>query len=295
MTTNKKGIIITLFCYILWGALPAYWNLLTGLSSFFILCCRIVFAFVFMLVVLAVTGRLKVFRDTLKNKATMRLLLPASVFITINWGLYIWAVTNGHILDCSLGYYMNPLIAFLLAVLLFREKYTRLQLVAVALAFAGVLISLIAFGNFPVIAICLAVSFAIYGALKKKAHADPAASIAIESMLIAPFALVCALVFTPESISAVNVTDTLLLIGGGALTAIPLFLYAHAVNGIPFITVGFLQYISPSISLIYGLLSGERPSVPRIISFIFIGMGLIVFSIALILKSKKEGKGYNNG
>jgi len=288
MTNINKGISITLLCYILWGVLPVYWNLLAGFDSLFILCCRIVFAFVFMLGVLAVTGRLKAFRDTLKNKTTMRFLVPASVFITINWGLYIWAVTNGHILDSSLGYYMNPLFAFLLAVLLFREKYTKLQLVAVALAFTGVIISLIAFGSFPYIAICLAVSFATYGALKKKARADPAVSIAVESMIIAPFALIFALVFMPESISTVNITDALLLIGGGALTALPLYLYAYAVNDVPFITVGFFQYISPSLALIYGLISGERLSVPRIISFAFIGLGLLVFSIALIFKSKKD-------
>jgi len=288
MTNNKKGIAITLLCYILWGVLPVYWNLLAGVDSLFILCCRIIFAFVFMLVVLVVSGRLKAFRDTIKSKSTMRLLLPASIFITANWGLYIWAVSNGHVLDCSLGYYMNPLIAFLIAVLLFREKYTKLQLVAVALAFAGVLISLIAYGSFPVIAVCLSLSFAAYGALKKKARADPAASIAVESMIVAPFALIFSLVFMTNSIISVSLTNALLLIGGGALTAIPLFLYARAVNNVPFITVGFFQYISPSLSLIYGLISGETLSGPQIISFTFIGIGLIVFSIALILKVKKE-------
>ena len=277
-----------MLCYIMWGALPVYWNLLAGVNSLFVLCCRIIFAFIFMIVVLTVSGHLKAFRDTLKSKATMRFLLPASVFITINWGLYIWAVSHEHVLDCSLGYYMNPLIAFLIAVLLFREKYTKLQLVAVALAFTGVLISLIAYGSFPVVAVCLSLSFAIYGALKKKAQADPAASIAVESMLVAPFALIFSLVFMQNSIMAVSFPHALLLIGGGALTAIPLFLYARAVNNVPFITVGFLQYISPSLSLIYGLISGETLSGSQIISFTFIGIGLIVFSIALILKVKKE-------
>jgi len=288
MGVNKKSIVIALLCYVMWGTLPAYWNLLIGVDPLLILCCRIVFAFVFMIGVLAATGRLQVFRDTLKNKVTMSYLVPASVLITFNWGLYIWAVNNGRVLDSSLGYYMNPLIAFLLAVLLFREKYSALQLVAVALALTGVVVSLVAFGSFPVIAVCLSLSFAVYGVLKKKAHADPAASIAVESLILAPFALIFSFMFMTESIVSLSFVHVLLLIGGGALTAIPLFLYARAVNDIPFIVVGFFQYISPSLSMTYGLLSGEKPSSSQIVSFIFIGLGLVVFSIALIVNSRRE-------
>jgi len=241
-----------------------------------------------MLGVLAFTGRLQTFRDTLKNKATMRLLLPASFLVAFNWGLYIWAVNNGRVLDASLGYYMNPLLAFLLAVVIFREKYSKLQIFAVALAFTGVLISLIAYGNFPVIAVSLALSFAVYGALKKKARADPAASIAVESLIITPLALIFSLLFMTENIIAVSAVDALLLIGGGALTAIPLFLFARAVNTVPLIIVGFFQYISPSLTMIYGLITGETLTVSRIISFAFIGLGLVVFSVALVRSKNKS-------
>jgi len=239
-----------------------------------------------MMGVLIISGRVRVFKETLKNKAAMRYLIPASIMITLNWGIYIWAVNNARVLDSSLGYYMNPLIAFVLAVMIFKEKYSKLQLLAVALAFTGVIISLIAFGSIPYVAIGLSLSFAMYGVLKKKAGADPAASIAIESLIVAPVALIFALIFLQDSIAAVSSTDVLLLIGGGALTAIPLYLYARAVNDIPFITVGFFQYISPSLALFYGLISGENPSNSQIVSFVFIGLGLIVFSIALVRKSK---------
>ena len=183
---------------------------------------------------------------------------------------------------------MNPLMAFLLGVVIFREKYTKLQLVAVALAFVGVLISVIAYGSFPFISIGLSLSFATYGMLKKKAHSDPIAGIAVESMIISPIAVIVALGFMSGSIRAVGTTDMLLLIGGGAATALPLVLYAQAVNDIPFIIVGFFQYISPSLALIYGLISGEKPSSAQLVSFIFIGLGLIVFSTALIRISKSE-------
>jgi chloramphenicol-sensitive protein RarD len=240
-----------------------------------------------MICFLKASGRMQAFIDTITNKATMRYLVPAACFITVNWGLFIWAVNNGRVLDSSLGYYMNPLIAFLLGILVFREKFIKLQLVAVGLAFTGVLISLIAFGSFPIIAICLASSFAVYGMLKKKAQADPAASIAVESLVITPFALVFSMLFMTDSLISLNIPNTLLLIGGGVLTAIPLVLYARAVNDIPFIIVGFFQYISPSIALIYGLLTGETPSGAQIVSFIFIGLGLIVFSIALYKKARE--------
>jgi len=286
MTTNKKGIIIALSCYILWGILPVYWNLLSGIDSMFILCCRIIFAFVFMICLLLFSGRIKDFRDTIKNKTIMRYLIPAAVMISFNWGLFIWAVNNGRVLDSSLGYFLNPLIAFSLGVLFFREKYLKLQLVAVALAVTGVIISLVAFGSFPVVALGLASSFAVYGFLKKKAHADPAASIAVESLIITPFALAFSFIFLKDIIVAARPSEILLLVGGGILTAIPLFLYARAVNDIPFIIVGFFQYISPSLTLCYGLLTGESPSGSQIVSFIFIGLGLIVFSIALLRKSK---------
>jgi len=288
MSVNKKSIAITLSCYILWGILPAFWNLLSGVDPLFILCCRVVFAFAFMFCVLMVTGRIKTLKDTLTNKATMLYLVPAAILISSNWGIYIWAVNNGRVLDSSLGYYMNPLIAFLLGVIAFKEKYTKLQLVAVGLAFTGVIISLVAFGNFPFVAISLSLTFAVYGVLKKKAHADPAASIAVESLILVPFALAFSFVFLSDSIATVNTTSMLLLIGGGALTAIPLFLYARAVNDIPFIIVGFFQYVSPSLALAYGLITGEVPSASQIVSFIFIGLGLIVFSVALIRNAKKE-------
>jgi len=286
MKISKKSYAIVAGCYALWGVLPAYWNLLIGVNPLFVLCCRIVFTPLFTIGLLAVTGRLHVLLDTLRNKATMRFLAPASILITFNWGLYIWAVNNGRILDSSLGYYMNPLVVFLLGTIIFKEKYVKLQLVAVAMALTGVLVSVIAYGSFPYVSICLAVSFSLYGVVKKKARADPVASITVESMLMMPFALVAALVFMTDSIKAVNPTDFLLLLGGGVLTALPLIMYSSSVNAIPLIIVGFFQYISPSLAMIYGLLSGEAMSAPRIVSFVFIGLGLITFSIALIRTSK---------
>jgi len=282
MELKKKGLSIGLLCYFFWGILPAYWNLLSGVDPLLILCCRIVFAFVFTVSFLAVSGRIGLLPKTLKDRAAMRYLVPTSVLITLNWGMYIWAVNSAHILDASLGYYMNPLISFLFGMLIFREKSNRLQLAAVALAFAGVVISVIAYGSFPIVSIGLALTFAAYGALKKKAGVDPVAGITVESLIITPFALAFAFAFMPASIATAGTASFLLLVGGGVVTAIPLILYSRAVNDIPFIVVGFFQYLSPTLSLIYGLIMGETPSASQIVSFVFIGLGLVVFSVGLV-------------
>ena len=285
---TKKGIAVGVLCYTVWGLSPAYWNLLISVNSLFILCARIVFALIFMVCLLAVTGRMQVFRDTLRDKLKMRYLVPASCLITVNWGMYIWAVNSGRIFDATLGYYMNPLVAFLLGVIVFREKFSKLQLVAVALAFVGVLMSVIAFGRFPILSLSFTFTFASYGVLKKIARADPIASIAVESLLFTPLALVFAFGFMTDSVMSVNVTEVLLLIGAGIVTATPLALYSRAVNDIPYITVGFLHYISPSLALTYGFLTGARLTESQIVFFIFIGLALILFSIELIRNAKKE-------
>jgi len=288
MEIKKSSVTVCLLCYVIWGSLAAYWNLLLGVNSMLILSARVVFAFVFTFGPLLIAGRLHVFIDIIKDKATMLYLAPASVLIIFNWGIYIWAVNSGRILDASLAYYMNPLINFVFATLVFREKATRLQIAAIALAFTGVLISVIAYGSFPYVSLILALSFAGYGVIKKKAHYDPVAGVAVESLLLTPFALAFCLLFMADNIKAVSGAEALLLIGGGLVTVIPLVLYSLAVNETPYIIVGFFQYISPSIQMIYGLVRGETLSEARLFSFVFIGLGLIVFSIAVVINHKKS-------
>ena len=285
---DKKNLATALTCYILWGILPAYWNLLSDVDSLLILCCRIVFSMVLMIALLGVSGRMHVFWDAIKNRSQVRYLIPAGIIVTANWGTFIWAVNAGHVLDCSLGYYMNPLIVFALGVILFREKCTKLQLVAVAFAVIGVLISVMAYGSFPYIAVVLAVTFGVYGTLKKMAHADPVAGIVVETLVVTPFAVAAALIFKSESIGSLGAVSILLLVGGGVATAIPMVLYSTCVNKIPFIVLGFLQYISPTIALVYGLMIGETLSQSQLISFIFIGIGLVAFSAAMIVEYREK-------
>lgn len=287
MEIKKSSLAAGVLCYMIWGVLPIYWNILGGVDTMLILCFRIVFAFVFTMGLLIASGRTHVFLQTIKNRETMRYLIPASALITFSWGYYIWAVNSGRILDTSLAYYINPLISFLFGVSIFKEHSSKLQYVAVGMAFTGVLISVIAYGSFPYVSLMLALAFACYGITKKKARADPISSIAIESLIVLPLALIFTLVFLRDEVRSVGGTDLLLLIGGGAVTAIPLALYARSVNEIPYIVIGFIQYISPSMTLIYGLLSGEALSGSQAISFFFTWPALILFSIATVITHKR--------
>lgn len=254
----------------------------------FILCCRIVFSLVFIALLLWITGRLSVMKETLQNRTAMLWLIPAAALIAVNWWAYIYAVTSGHVLDSSLGYYMNPLVVFITGTLLFREKSSRLQIAAVVFAAVGVVISVVAYGSVPYIALILAFTFAAYGACKKKAAIDPVAGIGVEALLLTPFAIAYALIFKWDSIVALSLTETLILIPVGVVSSVPLILYSKGVNEVPFVVVGFLQYISPSLMLVFGLLTGETMTPARIVSFVFIGVGLALYSIGVVRQLRRE-------
>ncbi len=282
---NKKSLLIGALSYIMWGFLALYWRLLDGWNPLVILGCRILFSALFMLALLACMRRLKEVFLTFRDWSKMKYLLPAAFVITINWGVYIWAVNSGRILDASLGYYMNPLVVFALGLIVFREKVRLLSWIALALAAVGVILSTALFGVFPYAALALALSFAVYGLIKKFAHIDGLISITVETLIIAPFALLFLLIspVSRASVAAVTPLFAALLMGTGAVTAVPLVLYTRGVNGLPFTTMGFLQFISPTIQFFIGLfVYGEQLTVGRLVAFAFIWAGLIVYMFGLI-------------
>lgn len=288
---NKKSLLVGVLCYILWGSLPLYWHLLESWNPLFILACRIVFSAVFMLALLACLKKLPVVWGTFRDRAKMRWLLPAALVITVNWGTYIWAVNSGRILDASLGYYMNPLVVFALGVLVFREKSGALSWVALALAGVGVTLSAFLFGAFPYAALALAISFAVYGLLKKFAHVDGLVSITVETLLIAPLALLFLLLAPVSRTAMAQVTplSALLLIGTGAVTAVPLVLYTRGVNDLPFTAMGFLQFISPTLQLIIGLTVYKEPfNLSELVAFAFIWAGLALYMIGLFRGERRH-------
>lgn len=290
MKDRNIGLFSTIACYILWGVLPLYWHALEDLNPVFILSNRIIWSAVFTVSILLITRKFGEVKAVLRDKQKMRFVVPAAMAITINWGVYIWAVNSGHILDSSIGYYMNPLMVFAIGIVIFREKSGLIEWIALGLATVGVLIATIAYGAFPWVAIVLATSFGMYGTLKKLAGVGGITSIAVETILLAPFALLF-VAFAPashNSIAALTPLTTTLLLLTGIVTASPLILFTFGVNRLPLSTVGFLQYMSPTLQLLIGVLVfNEVITQDRIIAFVFIAVALVLYTVGMVRRSKK--------
>jgi len=293
---DKKALISTAGAYVLWGFLPLYWQLLSGYSALFVLANRIIWSAIFTITLLAINKSLPALKATLKNKNMMKFLVPASIFVTINWGIYIYAVSSGMVQDASFGYYINPLFVGAFGILLFKERCTKYDLIAFALALTGVIYLIVQFGRIPYISLALGLSFTLYGACKKTLHMDSTLSVAIETLLFTPIALLF-LIFSDvgkNAIGSLQPVHISLLIIGGMLTSIPIMLYTGGVNALPFLTVGFFQYISPTLMLIISFLQGESFQKTRIIGFVFIWIALIVFSVGMVKKYRDQKREDNN-
>jgi len=290
MKERNIGLLSTLACYILWGLLPLYWHILEDLNPIFILCNRIIWSAVFTIGILLITKKFSEVKAVFRDKTKMRYMIPAAISITINWGVYIWAVNSGHILDSSLGYYMNPLVVFAIGIALFRETSGVLDWISLGLATIGVLIATIAYGAFPWIAVVLALSFGLYGTFKKLAGIGGITSIAVETIMLAPFALAF-LLFSPAShasIALLTPLTTVLLLLTGIVTATPLILFTFGVNRLPLSTVGFLQYSSPTLQMLIGVLVfHEVLTQDRIIAFAFIAVALVLYTIGMVQRARK--------
>lgn len=213
------------------------------------------------------------------------MMLLVSLLISTNWFTFIWAINNNHILQTSLGYYINPIISILLGVIFLKEKLARAQVIAVVLAFIGVMVMTLSLGAFPYISLTLALSFGFYGLLKKKMDYAVIEGLAVETLFVTPFALIAWFYFINSDQSFVTNHATLgmwaLVVSSGIVTAVPLLLFAFTARNIPLSMMGFMQYIGPTISLLLGVLVyHEAFTVTHAISFSLIWLGLIVFSVA---------------
>ena len=287
---KNRSFFLTMLTYIIWGLLPLYWKLLSHVPAVLILCCRIMFSLVFAGAIIIISRRMGEFKALIKDRPTITKMVIASLLITANWGIYIYSVASGHTLDASLGYYMNPLVVFAASMIIFKEKTSLLQVVSICVAACGVVITLLLFGTVPITALLLAFSFAAYGSVKKFAHVDPLLGIAVETMVTAPVALIVSLSLFGDTISALTLRDRLLLMLAGPVTAVPMILYSAGVNDLDFKTVGILQYISPSLMLLIGILSGEAISPEKLIPFIAVLIALVIYSIGMLRKGKPADK-----
>lgn len=289
-----SGTLTVLATYIMWGLLPAFWNLLAGVNSVFILSQRIIWSLVFMGVILLVTRRFGEVRQVFRNKKMLITCLISGILITINWGLYIWAVNSGHVIDASMGYFIQPVVVALVGVLAFRERPSVLEWVTFGFAMAGILFLVFRSGTVLLIALALGVTFAVYGAVKKNIPIGGEASLFMETLLMTPLALA----FTVYAVGSgmegcVGVLGGwcwLLLPACGVVTSLPLLCYNLGVKKIPFYMSGILMYINPTLQFLMGLFYFREPlDHNRLYAFIFIWVG-VLFTLADKLRLMRKNR-----
>jgi len=293
---RKAGMIWTAGSYVIWGLIPIYWKLVSGVSAYEILANRVIWSFVFMVILLVLMKKLgslwQVLKDITAHPKKALALATASFLVSINWFVFIWAVNNDHIIETSMGYYINPLMSVLLGIVVLKETLSKAQILSFGLAVCGVLILTFSYGSFPWVSLSLAVSFALYGLAKKMIRMDAAIGLTIETAVATPVAL-CYLLFLSSNetlqLFSGSVQTDLLLIGGGVLTAIPLLLFGHGAQKISLYLIGFLQYIAPTMTLLLGVFVYHEPfTSSQLLSFTFIWSALVVFTFAQLKAVQKK-------
>jgi len=289
LSKNKLGLLFGVSAYSLWGAFPLYWPLLEPANPLEIVSHRAVWTLVFCLIVLAATKALKSTLVTLKRPTVAVKLFLSSLLISINWLVYIWATNNEHVVEASLGYYINPLIIIGFGVIFLKEKMRPLQWAAVSIATIGVLVLTFDYGRLPWIALALALSWGSYGLIKKQLGLGALEGLAIETFISSFFYLAYLIYIGNQGTGQFgqNWGLTLLLISAGAVTAIPLLLFNGSTNRLPFTTIGLLQYITPTLQFSIGVwvLNEDMPTA-RWIGFLIIWAALVTLAIDLIRSSR---------
>lgn len=282
----RAGIFYGLGAYFLWGILPIYWKMLESVSAMEILANRFIWSAVFVAGIIFFSGKFKNFISETKyifsSCKTAVVMLAAAITISFNWGVFIWAVEDGRIIESSMGYYINPLVSVLFGMIFLKERLDKLQLAAVFCAAIGIAIMIVKNGSLPWVSVSLAITFALYGLLKKIINISALTSILLETLLITPVALFYLYTLESNNSCAFQNADMpviALLLGAGAVTATPLLLFTNCAKLLPLKIVGFMQYLSPTISLLIGIfVYGEYFSYIHMLSFGCIWVGLVFFT-----------------
>ncbi len=289
MSKNKLGLLFGISAYSLWGAFPLYWPLLEPANPLEIVSHRAVWTLVFCFIVLAATKALKSTLATLKRPMVAVKLFLTSMLISINWLVYIWATNNEHVVEASLGYYINPLIIIGFGVIFLKEKMRPLQWASVAIASIGVLVLTVDYGRLPWIALALAISWGSYGLIKKQLGLGALEGLAIETLISSVSYLAYLLYIGKQGTGQFGHSWglTALLISAGAVTAIPLLLFNGSTNRLPFTTIGLLQYITPTLQFSIGVwvLNEDMPTA-RWIGFLIIWAALVTLAFDLVKSSR---------
>ncbi|HAT1647995.1 TPA: EamA family transporter RarD [Raoultella planticola] len=291
---TRLGIMLALAAYFIWGIAPAYFKLIYYVPADEILTHRVIWSFFFMLALISLSHQWPQVKKLLHMPRKIFLLALSAVLIGGNWLLFIWAVNNHHMLEASLGYFINPLVNIVLGMIFLGERFRRMQWVAVLLALCGVLVQLWTFGSLPVIGLGLAFSFAFYGLLRKKIAVDAQTGMLVETLWLLPVAAVYlfAIADSPTSHMAENPWSlNLLLMAAGVVTTIPLLCFTGAATRLRLSTLGFFQYIGPTLMFLLAVVFyGEVPGADKMVTFAFIWVALAVFVMDAVYTIRRTRK-----
>lgn len=289
----KQGIAYAILCAVLWGVLPVYWKSLVPINPLLIMLYRIVLVCIFAFIVSIIIYKWKGIITPLKQKGIARNFFISGLLISINWSIYIWAVSADHIIETCIGYYIEPLFVCLFGVFAFKEVLNIQKKMALVIATIGVMVMIIYYGEIPLIALSLAVTFASYAAIKRKYQLTAIIALLYETMFLAPFALAVILYmeFTGQGAYVMGEPHQWALLAvAGIITGIPLLLFSLAANRIPLVSLGLTEYISPSMALVLGIFLYKEPfDIIQLVTFVIIWIGLVVFTLGE-MKSVKDGR-----
>ena len=277
--------------FILWGVLPLYWKQLVFLPPTTIVAQRMLWSLLLLLPILWWRGEGHSLRSALRTPRALAWQLLSGLLLSSNWLLYVWATLHEHILEGSLGYYLNPFFNMLFGAIWFGERHSRPQLAAIALALAGVALQIPAIGRFPWVAISLALSFAFYGVVRKRAPLGALAGLTAETALLAPLALVWLMVnsTSPAAAFGSGTVQVLLVIGTGVVTAVPLLCFGHATRSLRLSTIGILQFIGPSLQFLIGWrFYHEQMTLVRLLSFGVIWLAIAIYIANAVSAARKQ-------
>jgi chloramphenicol-sensitive protein RarD len=281
VSEERRGTVFGILAYLIWGLFPLFWPLLEPAGALEILAHRVVWSLVVVAILLAVSGN--AWKRLPRTGRPLRLLTLAAALIAVNWGLYIWGVNHHHVVETSLGYFVNPLVTVAMSVLILGERLRRVQWVAVGIATLGVVVLTIQAGRPPWIALALAGSFGSYGLIKKVVGVEPAAGLAVETAVLAPLALGYLLVIGvtgSQTFTSHGAGHALLLAAAGPVTAVPLLAFAAASSRVPLSRMGLMQFLTPAIQFLIGVIVRHEPLPPvRLLGFLLVWVALAIFTI----------------
>ena len=295
MNENRLGQVYAILAFLFWGAIaPIYFKEVSSVEPLEVLIHRIFWSFIILIPLLFITKQVDIFKIIIKDSRKLKYLALTTFFISLNWLVFIWAVTNEKIMETALGYYINPLVSVFLGYVFFGERMTRYQNLAIFIAFLAVLYQLISLGSLPIVSLTLALSFAFYGMIRKKINIGSIVGLFVETLILMPFALIgIYYLMINDKISFLNSSEyiSIMLALGGLITIIPLLLFNGAATRMKLSTLGFFQYIGPTCAFLLAIfVYNEEFNSDKLITFSLIWLALVIFSLDSFNTKSKNRK-----